>query len=249
MLKSRLIEILEDYFAVDAVFEPKELIDFRKKLIDFLRAEENLLVYDADPNILAAKDMIHLLDAHNTHITTYNRDLACKHIQPFFDRLLATPSEQWGHYDLRILSDAVAFAPTAEITVELGAKSIMPIVNGRLAGSTDIIQGMLAGRICSRLLYAKYFDPPTTVDLGDKFSTWFKKLERLAENNEGLSLQYLLNQIRHALFHQNQEELFRLNDEMRQNYPEQVANHAIAAAGSYTSSKNYNAMLHEGISD
>ena len=247
MLEPKLIEILEEYFAIDHFQNPLALIAFRKRFIAFLRAEENLLAPVDDQNIVIAKDIIRLIDANNTYTTSSNRNAASAHLKPFFDRLLGC--EKWGYYDLKALSEAIMFAPTAEFAVELGSKSIMPIVNIRLAGSSDKIQGDLAGSICSRLLYAKYFDDEVIVDLQDKFMTWFKKLERLAENNKELAIPYLYNQVRHALFYQNQEEIFRLCDEVKKDAVEQSANAVISTVGFYTSSQKYNAMLHEGVSN
>lgn len=246
MLEPTLIEIIEEYFMFDNVHEPASLISTRRSLIDFLRHERNLFAIN-NTNVLIAKDLIRLIDAHNIYTTTSDRSASSECIQPFFDRLLIC--DDWSYYDLKILSQAIMYAPTAEFAIHLGAKSIMPIVSVRLAGTSDIIQGKLAGNLCSRLLYAKYFDENVTIDLNDKFMTWFKKLERLAENNRTLALSYLQNQVRHALFNQNQEEIFRLCDLVKKDFPEQHANVVISTVSFYTSSKRYNAMLYEGVSE
>ena len=247
MLEPRLIELLEEFFAIEDVHIPANLIPVRKKLLDFLRIEENILASVTDANLLVAKDLIRLIDAYNIYTTTSNRMSSSDCIQPLFDRLL-TYSE-WSYYDLAILADALMFAPTAEFAIDFGAKSIMPLVNVRLAASSDIIQAKIASSICSRLLYAKYFDDEVTADLDEKFMTWFKKLERLAENNQILARSYLHNQVRHALFYQNQEEIFRLCNEVKKDTREQNANSVISTVGFYTSSQKYNAMLHEGVSN
>jgi len=247
MLEPKLIEILEQYFAIDNFQDPLALITFRNRFLDFLREENNLLAPADNPNIVITKDVIRLIDANNNYTTSSNRSVSSEYLRPFFERLLK--DENWGYYDLKILSEAIMYAPTAEFAVELGAKSIMPIVNIRLAGSSDVIQGILASSICSRLLYAKYFDDELKIDLTDKFMTWFKKLERLAEKNKELTLPYLYNQIRHALFYQNQEEIFRLCEKVKKDDIEQSANAITSTVGFYTSSLKYNSMLHEGVSN
>lgn len=247
MLEPMLIEILEDYFAIEDTYVPANLIPIRKRFLEFLRAEENLLAPVDNKNVVIAKDTIRLIDAHNIYTTTSDRIASSWQIQPFFDRLLTY--DDWSYYELKILADAIMFAPTASLGVQLGAKSILPIVAVRLAGSSDLIQGRLAGNLCSRLLYAKYFEDDNTIDIEDKFLTWFKKLERLAENNKTLALAYLQNQVRHALFFQHQEEIFRLCELVKTELHEQKANAFISTVSFYTAAKKYNAMLYEGVSD
>ena len=247
MLEPRLIEILESFFEIEDVHIPANLIRVRKKLLEFLRIEENILAPVTDENLLTAKDLVRLIDAYNIYTTTSDRMASSDCLGPLFDRLLTY--DDWGYYDLLLLSDALMFAPTAEFAIELGAKSIMPLVNVRLAASSDIIQAKIASSICSRLLYAKYFDETVTVDLEEKFMTWFKKLERLTENNQVLARSYLHNQVRHALFYQNQEEIFRLCDAVKADTREQNANSVISTVSFYTSSPKYNAMLHRGVSE
>ncbi|MCL2355116.1 MAG: hypothetical protein FWC68_04530, partial [Oscillospiraceae bacterium] len=62
MLKTKLTEIIDDFFAIGGNHDLEKYKEIRKKLLDFIRDEELFLNAD-DPNYILAIDTIRFIDA------------------------------------------------------------------------------------------------------------------------------------------------------------------------------------------
>jgi len=86
--------------------------------------------------------------------------------------------------------------------------------------NTEIDEGYLAFNVCSRLLYAKYFD---TIAVINEFENWFHKLKDLAEENSELAMAFLITRIRRAIFYQQHADVHNFHDELEAHYDKGVA--------------------------
>ena len=212
MLKSELIEMLKQIFESGGNHDPFKLSEIREKLIDFLKAEKekSLLSYENNENIVIAIDAVRFIDANYIFAKTSNRIEASIPVKPLFDRLIQL--DDWNYYELKFLIGLINFAPNAEQAVRFAAKAEKAIMNFQIADNTDVSKGALACNVCSRLLYAKYFDDDVKDELTQEFSTWFCKLEQLAKLNNELEVLFLATRIRQAIFNndfQEVDELFK----------------------------------------
>ena len=197
-------------------------------------------------NVIIAKDAVRFIDAHNVYAATSDRIEASVHMKKCFDRL--TQSENWNYYDLKFLVSSVHLIESIEQALELGSKSMLEMVHFRASSNTDIWEGYLALNMCARLLIAKYFDSDIKINLPLRFEEWFSKLERLAEKNSDLSLPFTVTKIRKAIFHKDQDQIFKLREELETNYDEDVVNIVRSEISFYLLSERYNSKLKPEIS-
>jgi len=222
MLKLELIEMLKQMFALGGNHETFKSSEVRKKLLGFLKAEkeEFLLSYQNNENIIVAIDAIRFIDANNIFAKTSNRIEAGIPVKPFFERLMQL--DNWNFYELKFLISLLAFTKNTEQLVELAIKAEQTIRNFRVIDNTDISEGYLACNVCSRLLYAKYFDDDVQTDLAGEFSKWFSNLERLTESNSELELLFLATKIRQSIFNKNFQKIDDLFKIAETNYDERL---------------------------
>jgi len=243
MINHKLIEIIEQMYAED--HNILYLMDIRSKLIEYLCQEENLLSDCGNRNVILAKDTIRVIDALNIYIVQPEMGLASEKIQPFFDKLLEKKS--WDYYDVKLVASSITLTVDVELAIKLGNMAIVPITEARIAGDTSFIHALLACNICSRILHGKYLEEKTTVDLDEKFMTWFKISERLAEDDFNLRMLFLVNQIRYAVYYQKRDLLFKLCQDVEKECSPHVSKTILSKVSFYTSTRKYNADLYEGI--
>jgi len=217
MLKPELIEILEQLFAIGGNQDTVKYIRIRKKLVAFLKTEEFLVNYQMDKNLLVARDAIHFIDALNIHAKTSNKMEASSRLQPFFKRLLQ--SDDWNFYELTFLISLLEFTETIEQALQLGSKASHTIRSFGASGNVAFFKSSLSCNMCSRLLFAKFFDKDVNLDLvSSQFHTWFRELEFLVKENNKLDLDFLVTKIRKAIFNTEVTEIRKSLKELKMKY-------------------------------
>jgi len=244
MLKPELIEMLEVLFAIGGNHDRLKSIAIKNRLLDFLKREELLLDGQNDGNINLANDAIRFIDASNVYAITTSRIEAGVHMQPFFERLIHL--DNWNYYVINFLVSSLVFTENVEQALELSAKATQNIIKFRNVNNTDILEGYLASNVCSRILYAEFFDSDVKIDLAQEFRNWFSKLKRLVEKNNMLELISLVTQIKRALFYQVPEEIAKLCLEVDANYNEKIADMVKGEVSFYLASEKYKSKFFKG---
>ena len=231
MLEPKLIEILEELFAIGGNHDTVKTFSIRKKLIDFM-IDHNLFLKDSDKNFIMIKDTIRFIDAHTNLATTTNRNEASTCLKPFFKRLNEMQPDDWNYYELHLLISSLHLVDKVKQALDLGTKSIIAIAKFEDINNVDLLESCVACNICYRILYAKYFDN-IKMDLTNHFETWFKKLENLAKEDSKIELDFLVTKIRQALFYQNRKLIRELLDELKTKYDEKIFDIVSKEVGTY----------------
>jgi len=237
MLKLELTIILKQLFALGGNHDPEKAFRIRKKLVGFINAEELYLKGEYDNDFETAKNAIHLIDAMNVYAVTSDRMEGYFHMRSFFEQLASF--EIWGYYDLHLFIASINFIVKIEDAIELSSKALVSIENFKDAHNTAVMEGFLACNVCSRLLYAKYFDQNSFADLTEHFNRWFSRLEPLVELNYELNLPFLATEIRQALFNQDDAKLQERCKELYETYDEDIVSTIQNTVSLYTNSKIY----------
>ena len=240
MLKLELTIILKELFALGGNHDPEKALGVRKKLVGFINEEELYLKREYSEDFETAKAAIYLIDAMNVYATTSDRVEGYLHMKPFFERLIQF--EIWGYYDLHLFISSINFIVKIEDAIELSSKALKAMENFKDAHNTAVMEGVLACNMCSRLLYAKYFDESSKVDLAEHFNRWFSRLEPLVEINYELSLPFLATEIRQALFNQDDKQLQELCKDLHEGYDEDVESAITNEISFHTNSPKYKAL-------
>jgi len=236
MLKSELTGILNELFALGGNQDVLKLNEIRKRLVDFLSHTEQLLGCQDNENVIIAKDAVRLLDALSVYAETTDRNKANSHVQPFFDRLIQ--SDGWSQCDLQFLITSVEYIKNVEQLLELSDRAISEISKYQDNNNSAILEGYLAFNMCSRILYAKFFDDAKT-DFLVQFATWALKLENLLDKNNELSQISLITQIRRAIFHRAPTEIVKLCEDLKNNYDENIHSTVEKEVRFYITSEKY----------
>ena len=215
MFKTRFTDIVDDFFDIGGNHDVAKDKEFRSKILDFLKEEDNILLapWD-DANIMLAKDMVHFIDADRIYARTTNSKEAYPHVKPFFERLIESDHNNWHYYDLKLLISSVNFTENIEQAVELAEKAEERIIQFKRVRATEVLQGYLALNMCARLLNAKYFDKDVKFDLAYNFESWLEKLDSLADDTKELELALLITKIRWDIFNRDKSQLLILCDNL-----------------------------------
>ena len=239
MLKQELVDTLEELFALGGNQDLIRLTEVRSKLVYFLSQTEQLLGCQDNENVVIAKDVVRFCDANVVYADTTNRAKANKHIQPFFDRLLQLDS--WSSYELKILTSSVEYIENVDQLREFSHRVILEFSmfeNPEHTKYPDELKGYFALNMCSRLLYAKFFD-----DADDEFlvpfMTWAFELEELSERNNELAEISLVTQVRRAVFHQSPLDMSKLLIQLKNDYDAKVYAAIEKEVGFYLASEKY----------
>jgi len=243
MIDLKLVTTLDRVFALGGNHNTDKAIEIRTQLLDYIREEELFLKHqhEYNKNFVTAINAICFIDANNAYATTSARMDGYFHMKPFFEYLMDV--DTWNYYELKLLVGSMNFIIAAEEAIELASKAVQAINRFKADQNTDVMEGYLALNLCSRLLYAKYFDDDVKVDLTKQFNNWLSRLEKLAETNHQLDLPFLITQIREAIFNQNQERILELCEELKENYEEDIENTVKNGISFYVNSKKYTALL------
>jgi len=244
-MSPKIIELLEELFAIGGNHDAMRTFEIRNKFLELLREEHHLLALEDNEDAVLAKDAIYFIDAHHIYATTTDRTEAYLRIQPIFERLMQ--ADGWNYYEIKFVITSLSFTISLEQAIELGTKAVQRLLNFKVANDADYIEGVLACNMCSRILYAKYFDADVKLNLVEDFSLWLSKLKRLTEKESKLEVGLLATEIREAILNKNQEQIFKLLDKLESKYDKNVANTISNEINSYLVSKKYNPLLHKGI--
>jgi len=244
MLKPELIEILEELFTIGGNYDRLKSIEVKNRLLDFIKAEELLLDCQNNVNTILANDAVSFIDANNVYAATTNRIEASIHIQPFFQRLIDL--NDWNYYEIKFLVSSLIFTENVKQALDLGTLATLNLIKFRNINKTDILEGYLASNVCSRILYAKYFDNHVKVDLSEQFTDWFLKLKSLAEKNSVLELTFIATQIRQTLLYQILEETAELCRKVEGIYTEKIADMIKGEVSFYLRSERYKSKFFKG---
>jgi len=220
MLQPKLIELLEELFSIGGNHDIKKKVEIRQKIIDFMTAD-NLFLKNDDDNFIMIKDTIRFIDAQNEFAITTNRDGASAHIKCFFDRISKMQPEQWNYYELKLLVSSLFLIEKIDQAFKLGDNALIAIQQFEDINKVDVFKSSVACNICCRILYAKYFDNVKT-NLSDQFERWFEKLEVLAKEDNHIALDYLVTQIRKAVFYQKRDEIRELLEELETKHNKKI---------------------------
>jgi len=236
-MKSELIEILEELFAIGGNHDILKALELRRKLKVFLNHDEQLLGDQNSENVVIAKDAIRFIDANNTYANTSSVVEAGRHLNSFFDRLLN--QEKWNRYELKIFIGSSHLTKDVEQAIRLGVEAIIKFVEFYDDSRTGVLEGLLSCNICSRILHAKYFDD---VDekyfLSSEFKKWFSRLRHLAQEHEELELSNLVTKVRYALFEKNDVWIIEHMQEL-ENYDKKIVDLINREIHFYRTSKRY----------
>jgi len=244
MLKPKLIEILENLFSTGGNYNKLKLIEVKNRLLDFIDAERLSSDSQNNANAILAEDAVCFIDANNIYATTTNRVEASKHMQSFFKRL--TELDEWNYYEIKFLVSSLIFTEDVKQALELSELATLKIVKFRNISKTDVLEGYLSFNLCSRILYAKYFDHHIEDDLSKSFDTWFLKLKHLAEKNNILELIFIVTEIKRTLFYQIPEETGELCRKVEGRYSEKIADMIKGEVSFYLGSESYKSKYFEG---
>jgi len=244
-LSLELAEILEDLFALGGNHNTVRLLEIRNNLISFLSTEAVLLGCLTNADNVMARDAIRFIDANNIYAKTTNRITASTQIRPFLTRLIKS-HHSWNIYELNMLIGAMNYTDHAEQAVALATKATKQIVNFRLVENIASLEGCLATNLCSRILYAKYFDDHVDVALDEQFDAWYLRLKQLARSNHNLDFILLVTKIRKAIFHHDQAKIEQYLEQLGTQYDETIVNIVKNGIQFYTDSKEYQALLQGG---
>jgi len=237
MLKLELTIILKQLFALGGNHDPEKALGIRKKLKEFINEEELYLKREYESDFETAKNAIHFIDATSIYAATSDRMEGYYYMKAFFERL--TKTDSWNYYDLQLFVCSINFIVTVEEATQLGFKTLQVIESFKDAQNTAVIEGVLACNMCSRLLYGKYFDERSSIDLVEQFNSWFSRLKSLVELNYELSLPFLATEIRQALLYQDDVKLEELCKELYEAYDEDIVSAIQNTVSLYTNSKMY----------
>jgi len=240
MLKLELTIILKELFALGGNHDPEKALGIRKELVGFINEGELYLEREYNNNFETAKAAIYFIDANNIYAMTSDRVEGYLHMKPFFERLMKF--EIWGYYDLHLFIGSINFIVKIEDAIELSSKALLAMENFKDAHNTAVMEGVLACNMCSRLLYAKYFDESSRIDLSEHFKSWFSRLEPLVELNYELNLPFLATEIRRALFNQDEEKLQELCKELHEAYDEDIESAITTEISFHTNSRKYKTL-------
>ena len=239
MLKSELVERLEELFAIGGNHDTVKSIEMRHKFKGFLSQDEYLLGdHDRDnENVRIARDTIRFIDANNTYANTSCVVEASKHLNPFFDRLLQ--QEKWNYYELLFFVGSSHVTESVEQAIRLGLEAIIKSVEFYNKDRIGILEGHLSCNTCARILYAKYFDEDADKKyfLSGEFQNWFERLRRLARDHKELEVQSLVTKIRHALFERN--ETAKYMKELEENHDKKIVDSIEREVQFYMTSNGY----------
>jgi len=246
-MNTKLTKILDEFFSLGGNHDQIRLLEIRNQLLDFLRIEEILLAEHTDENLLIAKDAIRLIDASNIYVETTNRNLASIHVKPFFDRL--RKNKEWSYCEIQLFVCAINYIEDAEDAVSLAEDARLRLSEFKIVKPVDMLEGVLACNLCSRLLYALYFDNRLT-DLTDNFYFWLEDqfiawrncLKDLENKNEQLEFLFLITEIRMALFQQDDQKMKRHRFILAQNYDQQIIKTIKSGIHYYEYSDEYQQM-------
>jgi len=241
MVNIELTVALKELFALGGNHNPERLFEVRKKISNIISEKELYLKSEYSEDFEIAKNALRLIDATNAYAIKSDRMEGYAHMKLFFEHLVQI--DAWSFYDIQLLIISMNFIITVEEAVELASKAVQAINRFKADQNTDVMEGVLACNMCSRLLYAKYFDDDVKIDLAEQFNSWFSKLEQLTESNYQLDLPLLATQIRQAIFNQNQERILELCEELKENYEEDIENGIKNGVSFYTNSERYNSLL------
>jgi len=244
MLKPELIEILEELFTIGGNFDRLKSIELKNRLLDFIKAEQLSLDYQDNGNTILSHDVISFIDANNVYAATTNRIEAGIHMQPFFERLINL--NDWNYYEIKFLVSSLIFTENVKQALDLGTLATQNLIKFRNINKTDVLEGYLASNICSRILYAKYFDNNIEVDLSEQFDVWFLKLKNLAKKNSVLELTFIATQIRRTLLYQVPEETAELCRKVEVIYTEKIADMIKGEISFYLRSEKYKSNFFKG---
>jgi len=223
MLKPKLMRIVEEVFEIGGNPDPAKDMELRGRILDFLREKDHLVLHSNNINLMIARDMIHFLDANKTFAKTANGKKSYPYAKSFLERLIVSDFNEWHYYELKLLSRSIHFTENIEQAMELASKAEQRIFQFKGIRLTELIEGALASNMCSRFLYAKYFDSDVNTELvTSEFKMWIRKIEKLIEEdpyNNQLSFIFLVAKIREALFEGYSTSAYQICEEL-ESYPD-----------------------------
>jgi len=242
MIQLELAEILDKMFAIGGNHNTEKAFEIRNNLLD-LHSIEDVLLKPYDANIIMTKDAINFLDASAIHAQTTDTVRANAYMAPFFERLLQ--SDEWNYYEIKLLVSSMYLTESIEQALELCSKAVKRIVDFQIVDSMDILEGGLACNMCARLLYAKYFENNTKIDLANEFETQLHKLKQLEDANYKLVIPLRITKIRQAVFNQDQELIDELIEKLDEDYGDynDITNIVKNGVHFYITSEKYNELL------
>jgi len=248
MLQTELIGLLEELLRTGGNHDKLALVKIEEKFLNFLGRKENVMGCSDDINIVLAKDAIRLIDASCIYATTTDRIEASKSMQPFFDRILEMEWKDWNYYDLLMLVCSINYTETDEQAVALAHKTTLPFIKFKEVENIGVVDGGLSCNLCSRLVYAEFFDEAADFNLiSEEFYISYNRLIRLAEDHSSLALPLLVTKIREAVLKQRREEQFTLLDELKANYDENIYSAISSEVSFYRVAERYDSRLHKDI--
>jgi len=223
MLEPKLIQILEELFAIGGNHDIAKTALIRQKLTDFM-VDNNLFLKDQDKNFIMVKDTIRFIDAHTNLATTTDRDKASVCLKPFFRRLYIILPEDWNYYELKFLINSLHLVEDIKQALRLGYKSLTIVSKFKDLDNSGALESSIICNVCNRILYAKYFDNHVhdKIDLAQEFNKWFEEFERLAKKSSKIELDFLVTKIRKALFFRDRQLVGELLNELKTRYDEKV---------------------------
>ena len=244
MLKPRLTKVVEEIFAIGGNHDSAKDMELREELLNFLREEDHLMLPAADANLMLAKDMIRFIDADKIYAQTTDGKQAYPHVKLFLERMTELDLNKWHYYELKLLISSINFTEDIKQAMELASKAEKRIFLFKRIRRTEMLEGALAGNMCTRLLCAKYFDNDVKIDLvTSEFQVWFRRFEKLTAENQSdniLSLMFLATKIRKALFERHSTSAYQLCEELETYYDAGITKAINNEVHFYTTSKEYN---------
>ena len=221
MLEPKVIELLEEVFAIGGNHDTAKIILMRKKLVDFM-TDNNLFLKERDENFVIIKDAIRFIDAHTILATTTSQHEASTCLNPFFKRLYMMRQEKWNYYELKFLISSLQLVEDIKRALSLGLKSLTIVSK---FNNAHTLKSSIICNVCYRILYAQYFgdhDSIGNINLALEFNNWFRELERMPKKDNDIELDFLVTKVRKALFFQNRELINELLNELKTNYGENL---------------------------
>lgn len=217
MIKSRLTNIIDEFFAIGANHDLSADRVCRAKILEFLREEDNLLLPWDDENLVLGKDVIHYIDASNVFAQTTEREKAYYILKPFLDRMLETESDQWHFYHLNLLSASFCFTATLKDAQILEKKALHRISQFKRLRDTKAVEAVMACQLTLRILDAQTFDQDDKIDFERYFKQQLRRLKGIADADQAYEFYFKIGQIRWEIFNGHPKPARKLCDELETN--------------------------------